>query len=820
MKNNEWLKNLKRKADQIVSDEDITTTDDIYLDLARKIFVHHYGGKYRELDLSLYQTGSFKHSYDPKKMVTPHFVRDDGTIIYLQLVQNGIYLKQIYEDTIDLSMEILKLKKASLFTIFLHPTFKISGSAIPNKEISKCFQKITEKKFTFVPQQKEYLKTSETKRRKISRNLAPKNTTSDTAHGFIKDDWVSASKTRNYSLNDTLIDWLDEWYDQSDSKNLLESDGLVEKKTGHPNDEYSFSSFLKSKGRQFETKLADIFREKFGKKFVTICENMYNYKNCILEYEKRTIGEIMKGTPIIYQGIVMNRSGPLVYSYGIPDLLVRSDYLDKIVELKPYDDQMKSLKAPNLKGNYHYVVVDIKWTTLELCVDGIRLRNSGSMPAYKSQLYIYNHALGKIQGYEPKTSFILGRRYKYESKGTVYSENNCFARFGHIQYDGWDQNYIKEAIEAINWIKNLRANGKKWTLLPKPSVPELYPNMSSITESHWDKLKIHYAKKIGEITVLWNCGPKNRKIAHQNGVYSYWDDNCTAETVGVLGPKKGPTLDQIISINKKRKFEDPLDRLVVNINKDVDNRWMDSYKLRITVDFETINCLFGDFKELPICQDTNYLYMIGVAYQVYGQKPRYQMFLASELTKDAEFQMIHQFYQFLRKLTDKHIGTDYSIPSLYHWGHIERTFFSGLCDRLHNNIGDDITNDIETMKTELEWYDMCECFKNNPIVINGCFSFGLKEIASRLADLGLIQTVWSQDSACSNGNTAMIMAYKSYETCKQKDISINQCPIMKEIRNYNKIDCVVIHEIVDLLRKKIGLDRLNGEPVSKKRRLN
>lgn len=813
MENNKFLINLKRKANQITTDEDIVDTDDTYLNLCRKIFVNYYGEKYQQNDLSLYQMKSINYTNDSNKMINPHFIRDDGTIIYLQLLQNNIYLKQIHEEILNLSMKVMKLNKVSLFTITLKPTFKISNINNSSQiNISSCYQKIKEDKFTMSSLNKNCVLVENNKRRKLINKTNVKNKNIEVS-GFVKDQWISASKTRNYALKDTLVDWLDSWYNKTNTRNVFRN---VRKEEDE--DESCFSGFLKNKGKQFEDNLVIILQKKFKEKMVTICENMDNYKNRVLEYEEMTKNEIMRGTPLIYQGIVMNRSGPLVYSYGIPDLLIRSDYLDQLVELCPLDDNMKIFKASKLNGNYHYVVVDIKWTTLELCADGLRLRNSGSMSAYKNQLYIYNHALGKIQGYEPKVSFILGRRYKYECKGIVYSENNSFARFGHIRYDGWDEYYINESIDAINWIKNLRLNGKKWSLLPKPSVPELYPNISSTSESAWDQLKKDYGKKIGEITMLWNCGPKNREIAHQNGVYSYFDDKCTAQSVGIFGPKKGPTLDKIIQINKKRKFDNPMDRLTININNKIDNQWMNPYKLRITVDFETINNLFDDFKDLPYRIDNNFLFMIGVSYKVYGQDPKYKMFLISELSKNAEFQIIYQFYQFLRDLTDEHIGKDAPIPPLYHWGHIERTFFSGLCDRLEEDIGIDIYKDIDLMYTKLDWYDMCECFKNNPIVINGCFTFGLKEIANKLVEYDLIRSNWSDNnSSCSNGNIAMIMAYKSYVSCKKNGVPINQDSTMKEIRDYNKIDCIVIHEIVDLLREKIILDNQKSQ---KKRRFN
>ncbi|XWV24799.1 hypothetical protein QJ856_gp0984 [Tupanvirus deep ocean] len=812
---------LKRSATQITSDEDICITDDFLLDLSRKIFVHHYNKKYQHMEISLYQTESLKHPQCSNIIVTPHFVRDDGVVIYLQLKHKNNYLKMVSEDVIHVSMEILKTKNASVFTIELEPSINPNDmKSILNINIAKSYVGLVEKKFHYSSDiAKNYVSMFNTKKtRTIINTLKTLETIStdnkNIAKGFERNEWVSASKTRNYALKDTLIDWLDICYDNS-------SENKKNPVNNKKSNEYDFTKYIMSKGTQFESNIVDLIKKKVREhEFITICKDMQNFDNRVLEYEQLTKDNILKGTPIIYQALLMNRTGPLNYSYGMPDLLVRSDYLSKIVTKDPYDKKTRMLKAPNLKGPHHYVIVDIKFTTLELCADGIRIRNSGSIPAYKCQLYIYNHALGVIQGYEPAVSFILGRKYKYECKGKYYYGNGCFDRFGHIEYNKWDKAYVDETMNAIKWIKTLRTEGKEWKLLPEPSVPQLYPNMSSVSDTPWNNFKHEYANKIGEITLLWNCGVKNREIAHKNGVYTIWDDKCNSATVGVNGAKQAPILDEIIKINKKRKFDDVMDRIHMNINKEVDNYWLEPCKLRISVDFETINNVFDDFTELPRAQEKNYLFMIGIGYKVVDEPVEYKMFLISELSKNAEFQIIYQFYKFLREITDKHLGKNMPIPPLYHWGHIERSFFTGLCARLEKTIGDDIENDLELMRTKLVWYDLSETFKNNPIVINGCFKFGLKEVAGRLFELGLVQSSWkNSDSTCADGNTAMVMAQRAYQSSRQNSVSITQSPIIKEIMEYNKIDCVVIHEIVEFMLKKAKqIKSKQPESNSKRRR--
>ena len=48
---------------------------------------------------------------------------------------------------------------------------------------------------------------------------------------------------------------------------------------------------------------------------------------------------------------------------------------------------------------------------LHLNVDEKTIRNSINIKPFKTQIYIYNNCLGKIQGYNPPESYILGKDY-------------------------------------------------------------------------------------------------------------------------------------------------------------------------------------------------------------------------------------------------------------------------------------------------------------------------------------------------------------------------------------------------------------------------
>lgn len=693
-------------------------------DIIKQIFLSKLGEQYQQTDILLKQPNGCEYQ---NTIIKPHFIRSDCVIIYLQMKQFNKIINPISKETIQLTMNLFNCQKTYLFTLIIGDEYDLT---IYNDKMCQNYEIET----IYYSNQFNHLK-----KRKIDIS-----------------EYVSAGKTRNYALNNTLIDWMDLYYEKSTDKQYFKS-------TIDNNN--LFVNFIMNQGHKFEENVIKILKNKFKDNFITICPSIEGFKDNILRYEAETITAINNGVPFIYQGLLIDSD---TKTYGLPDLIVRSDYLHLI--------------GGENTSETKYVIVDIKFTTLELCADGRHLRNSGSMPAYKAQLYIYNRILGKILEKEPRCAYLLGRKFKYEKNGIIYTGNSCFDRLGVIDYSGSDKEHKITAVNAIDWIKLLRKEGATWKLFP-PRY-ELYPNMASSAESKWDNIKYEYAMKLKDITILWNCGINNREIAHSNKIFSFDDKKCCSQLLGIGGKIQAPILDEIIKINHRESFTNKLEMISAK-----DLSWLPKDSIIISIDFETIGNIVDDFQSLPVSCDNNFLFMIGVGYSK-NDKIDYQMFLVSELTKDAEFQMILQFYNFIKSLGNY---------SLYHWGHIEKSFFTGLCQRLKKNIGQDIYQDLDNFEKELKWIDLCDIFKNNKIVINGCFKFGLKEIAKRLFEIGLINIKWDTNNPCGNGNTAMIMAFQEY----QKKLPIDESDIIANIMEYNKIDCLVILEIINVLKKMI-----------------
>ena len=178
---------------------------------------------------------------------------------------------------------------------------------------------------------------------------------------------------------------------------------------------------------------------------------------------------------------------------------------------------------------WHYRVVDIKFTTLDLLAGG-EVSNSGSKLAYKAQLFVYNRALGRLQGYEPSRSYLLGRGWSQRGdRGDSFME-----RLGPVARNAKTRSGSIEELtqEACQWVRRVRSEGSSWKALPFPDVPELWPNMGSTRDDPWHGAKRAIAEELGELTLLWQVGTEKRHTGHEAGVYDWRDASCTADLLG------------------------------------------------------------------------------------------------------------------------------------------------------------------------------------------------------------------------------------------------------------------------------------------------
>ena len=605
---------------------------------------------------------------------------------------------------------------------------------------------------------------------------------SDVTPYVIDHTWISATETRNFILKDPLLDWLK--HHHQNKTTTANKHKKIHKAIIRSTEDtsYNFTKFIMEQGHIFEKKVMDHLFQKYGAEQVLDIGGELDCKNPALV--ERTLKAMKDGIPFIHSGILHNQRNK---TFGIPDLLVRSDWLNKLVSDDVLMPVFEKIPAPLLNNNYHYRVVDIKFTTLMLKADHKHLLNTGMFPAYKSQLYIYNEALGILQGYTPTETYVLGRRWKYTSKGETYNGDNCFTKLGVIDYGHHDRQYPLLTAQAIDWLRDCKSpEAASWNVLNYPlDRKELYPNMSNSYDYPWHNVKQKIAKYTKELTSVWMVGPKERSIGIEHNIYQWTDPQCNSNALGICGPKKSKIIDLMLDINRGR-IEDMMYPKYIENNI---GGWKDDRLIEFFVDFETINGSTNNIDNITSADSATIIFMIGVGYINPDHMTWvYKDFTVHKLDVEEERRICSEFSKYVLDISNE-FGMD--DIKCYHWGSAERIIWADTVDRHFP---------ISNTWTSLTWVDLLTVFKEEPIVIKGSLSYGLKSIANAMKDHGYINTVWNVSGSCVDGQGAMVVAQHTHQLSQKRNVSMTSIPIMKEVVGYNEVDTKVLYEILTYLR--------------------
>lgn len=580
--------------------------------------------------------------------------------------------------------------------------------------------------------------------------------------------YVSATKIKNYLINDPVLD-----YYKLKNKNS----------NGHrTNFCDSGLNILFEMGNRFEREVINEIKKIYPDK-VTRSDKYMNIND-----HYNTIKYMKEGYPFIEQAGLYDEE---IGIFGYADLLVRSDYLNNLVKQKYIENE--NYKAPNLNNNYHYVVIDIKWSTMDLCANGLNLRNSKLLPAYKGQLAIYNLIVGKNQGYIPDKTFIMAKGWKYTQRGNTYRGYSFNDRLGVIDYSDFDNKYIELVKEAICWIRKVNTKYEKWSLNP-PSCPELYPNMNNNYDTPYSKQKYEHAKLIKELTLLPSVSYKHRNTAHGNDVYSFDDKNLCANILGIKGQKTAPFIDKYIKFYRD-SIENYSPKNIINNIGD----WKNKTGPEFFVDFETLNTMFTQ-SDMNIYDSSNaneYIFMIGVGY-IRDEQFYYKSFIADNISEDTEYSTVRDFIKFIEEETNYYcdnnsLNREDCNVKLYHWSQAEIHMLNSFNERF-----DHVFSDWNPL-----WVDLYQVFKSEPVFIRGAQSYSLKDISRAMHKLGYIDTIW--ESGVADGFSASLLSCKYYKEKNQLSHDSLQYKhlekVMLDIEKYNLVDCKVLWEILSFIRK-------------------
>lgn len=563
-------------------------------------------------------------------------------------------------------------------------------------------------------------------------------------------NWVSATRIRNYMLDDPIIDW-------------LSMNHKYKMKINSESANITFKKYIMKQGTEFEKNIINEIKEKFPTETIVVAneQESKSYNKFI-----KTIQCIKKCIPIIFNGILHDYD---CRTFGIPDLIVRCDYINKIFN-------KDIIKNPSKTS---YRIIEIKFTTLNLCADGKHLRKTENINAYKGQLYIYNKILGNILGSIPSKSYIIGKGYVYKKCKDCF-RGGPFDRPAHINFKSNDEFIRVKTANAIKWIRDLNLNSNKMKLY---SRDELKPNMC-ISDDNWNVVKNDISNEYNEITLLWNCGIKNRKIAESNNVANWkTHKNLTSKLLGITGEKISRILQIFIDLNQESTLNNRLLLHPKKINKSYNN-WTNQENFDdYYIDFETISPNIINQQSI----NSAFIFMIGIGVKNMYNKWEFKCFISNGLTLNDERNMLIEFHSYIENHST---DTTNRKKRLWHWGNAEQHLYKSCMSR-HVNI---IDNNI----LPTEWCDLLKMFKDQIIITNGMLNFSLKSVVRAFHKNNFIKTTYDGLDVV-NGLDAMLYAFNLYNMNITNEL-IESKPLMINIKKYNEIDCKAVFEILQFLR--------------------
>ena len=603
----------------------------------------------------------------------------------------------------------------------------------------------------------------------LTTNLAGENVLPSTRTDW--DEWVSASRTRNYVLETPLVDWLE----------------IYGEEKGYQKDEIDeradFVGVIMNQGQVFEQHVLRYLEQVTDVKTIWTGDYAGRYD---LSTSEQTFEAMTHGVPIIYQATLRDAESK---TYGSPDFLFRSDIVNDLFS-NTLSVEESTRAAPDLPGaKWHYVVVDSKFANLDLLSKTGELGNAESSRAYKVQVHLYNRMLARLQGYNPPQAFLLGRGWKQRIGGESLRSNSSMDRLGPVNCDVEDTEGRKIATlaeSAVNWVRKLRTDGSKWVAEPEPSVDELRVN-SGGEAGYWSSAVKSIIKETEDLTVLYQVSSAKRNLANKVGFTRWSDPLLTPDDVGVIGESLKPRLAAFLEVNRSDG-----DALVLP-NKIRAERlvWQPKPKLEFFVDFETVNSLSDTFARFPEQSGQDLIFMIGCGH-IENEEWHFECFITERLTEPNEALIIDQWFNHMNTVQARLDPGNKA--NIYHWSAAEVNFLQKSSNSAFNRHPDNNWPDPN-------WFDFLQrVMRQEPVVVRGAHGFGLKAITKALNNLKLIDIDWPDGT--TDGLGAMAGAWWCDEQAELEGNLLTDYELMDDIRAYNEIDCKAMHEIISYMRIK------------------
>ena len=465
---------------------------------------------------------------------------------------------------------------------------------------------------------------------------------------------------------------------------------------------------------------------------------------------ERTKELIHTDFPLILQGSLLNKD----------NLYVSCDIIIKFSLFRKIFPSITNLPFHLLCLKNDYLLINITYASLHFKMDLKDVNNDGLILYKKCNLYAFQEIFFELSG-EKCHCFLMGKDYYYKKTLLPKKEFICKVNV--------DENIRENYSNAIQWIHTLKKDYLTMNIVPKPTHIELYPNMNS-KDSDWETEKIKLADKVKEITLVWNISFDERCSLVSKGIQCWDDPKLLRE---LKETKKKGIQERMIHMNQQKEILIyPRKNISQKFNTILDQTECDIYfDVESFLSFDEKQNLFTD--SIPLKEPV--LGILGFIYQ-----DNFYDYTIQKFTKEEEQNIVQRFADHLWKIYDKTLN-------IYHWGHAEYNYFRYIHETYPN-----------ISFPEYQLINVLDYFRMEPIIVQGVFKFGLKSIGKALYKNKLIQTTWDEND---NGLDSMIQ-FK--DICKNNDkkIPLKRYLEIKDIVNYNRIDCQVLYEIVDLLRDK------------------
>jgi len=611
--------------------------------------------------------------------------------------------------------------------------------------------------------------------------------------------WTSASKIYNYNIGDACSDVINppkcykrfKGYNYNYTNTYLANSNY--KKTTNT------MKYLFSKGYEFEALVFNDLITKFGDDCVVDLNG--SHKNCMgsTSFAKfdQTVDEMAKGTPIILSAVVHNYKKKYT---GVTDIIVRSDYLSKIFTNCDYT----SNHPCNFSKDWHYVVIDVKFTTLPLFSDGIYLKTSDDKKykQYEMQVYMYTECIANIQGYNPKVGFLLGRTQKYTKNSMTVFGQSCYDRPAIIKYKGKMTIFTKRLKQGLHWIDFLKKQSHEFRT-PNGDIDvssmfkyKIFPNMKIINKNPFiQQVKKMFALKTSEITLLPYCGIKQRDNAHQNGIFGFNDPKFVSGLVGIKG-LRGQIVDNCVKVHphtsnsssstSSSSSSSESEKIVFNATTVEPNfhnfNEIDSSSL-LWIDVESCNTSLN-IDNFPHKSGVDIVYMITIGnVNKHGVFKNFT-FISNGISKNSEREMFERVIYTIKNIMKKRLEK----VIMVHWSNCDKRMWTMMEER-HNIF-------VEPMA----WFDACKAMNNHAFGIRNSMSYSLKSVTNAL-NTHFPSKVTLRFNKGDNGFEASIKAQK---VNNMNMFEFKTHPDITEIEVYNQKDVSAMYEIVLFLTQFVN----------------